>query len=134
MIPVGSINERVKRRSVDKYFQIGIVWNVIIVWSVGNEALSGFSPHSSVLLFQVSDLSPHSSVLRLIPRGKAADGQKGFLLFGSQFPVPFGMDTISLDAVPDDLGHGDVVFKSEFLEPVDLLVLKLNLCSDHDER
>jgi len=82
--------------------------------------------------FQVSGFSPQSSFLS--PRGKTADGQQGLFLFDCQFPVPFGMDTVSLDAVPDDLRHGDVVFKSEFLEPVDLLVLKLNLCSDHDER
>ena len=114
MIPVGSINERVKRRSVDKYFQIGIVW---IVW---NEALSDFRPQPSVLLFQVSGFSPHPSVP--IFRGKAADSGQGLFLFGGQLPFPFGMDPVSVDAVPDDLGHGDIVFEREFLEPVDLLI------------
>jgi len=89
MIPVGSINERVKRRSVDKYFQIGIVWSVWSVWSVGNvgnvgnEALSDFRPQSFSFRSQVSALIPQS--LSSVAKLPTANRAFFFLTVSSRF-------------------------------------------------
>jgi hypothetical protein len=62
---------------------------------------------------------------------KAADGFEGFFLFGVQFPDSLRIGPVGVDAVANDLGHGDTLFQSDSLQPFYLLGLELDLGSDH---
>ena len=63
--------------------------------------------------------------------GEAAHGIEGVFLDALQPAGLFGMGAVEIDAVADQLGHGNTFFQSVMLQPLPLFRMDLDLRSDH---